>query len=182
MSLTAGKGDMRRGEVQAVSVEGERRVAPWLSGWERLRVTISRMRAGRPAVLGESWAGSCSLRPFSWPALRTLLSKVWGEGRGREALKGTWDPGLPGLGGRGTMSASQDVGAQGTLRKSPKQRETWELEWQTAPWEGTLCAPCPGEGGPTEGQRSEPNRMAYSQIPLGQHSVGGASPAPTLHG
>lgn len=77
LSLTMEKGDVRRGEVQAGSVEGERRVAPWLSGWERLRVTISLMRAGRPAVLGASWAGSCALRPSSWPALRTLLSSVW---------------------------------------------------------------------------------------------------------
>lgn len=134
---------MRRGEVQAVSVEGERRVAPWLSGWERLRVTISRMRAGRPAVLGESWAGSCSLRPFSWPALRTLLSKVWGEGRGREALKGTWDPGLPGLGGRGTMSCFPRCGCPGDPQEVPQTEGNLGVRMANSPMGRHSVCPLP---------------------------------------
>lgn len=38
--------------------------------------------------------------------------------------------------------------------------------------------PLPGEGGPTEDQRSEPNGMACSQTPSGQRSVGGPGQLP----
>lgn len=51
---------------------------PALSAWERLRVTISLMRAGRPAGR-ESWARPLPFRPASRPDPRRLLSRVCGE-------------------------------------------------------------------------------------------------------
>lgn len=138
---------MRRGKRQAVSVEVQRRVAPWLSGWERWRVTISLMRAGRPAVLGESWAGSCTLRPSSWPALRTPLSRVWWEGQGERSSEGDLGRWAPWSGGRGTKSRSPRCGCPGNPQETPKWRKARESEWPTAPM-GRLCAPCPGKEPP----------------------------------
>ena len=135
---------------------------PALSGWERLRVTISLMRAGRRAGL-ESWAR---------PDPRRLLSRVCGE-------SGRVCGGPETQGSLARVAKKQGChpkrGCPGGAQETPRGR-TLGSQTRTKP-NRTLrsVGPCPGKearGGP----RSEPKARPTHRPHPGQAGCRGLPP------
>lgn len=137
---------------------------PALSGWQRLRVTISLMRADRPAGR-ESWAR---------PDPRTLLCRVCGE-------SGRICGGAETRGSLAWVARKQCChprrGCPGGAPETPPGRAL-ASQTRTKPNRRTLRAPLPWEGGP-RGPEKRTKGTAHSQT---QHRAGGVPGAPAQDG
>lgn len=169
---------MRRGEMQAVSVKGSGTWALRLGEVAGDNLPDAGRQAGGLGILGRVLHVQALLlaRPQD-AALQCLQGK-------KEGLRGTWDLGLPGVGGRETKSCrtKQRCGCPGDPRETPKWKEAWELESQKAQWEDTLCAPCPGKEAPSGAREANQSPRPTHRPPRAAQSVGGSNPAPTLDG
>ena len=135
---------------------------PALSGWERLRVTISLMRADRPAGR-ESWA-----RPDPGRSSAESAGKAGGSAGGLR-------PGAPWRGWQRNSAASRDVGAQEALKK-PHLEGLLGVRLARSPT--GLRAPLPWEGGPRRPEKRTKG-TAHSQT---QPRAGGVPGAPAQDG